>query len=330
VATVFSGMQPSGDVHLGNFLGAISRWVVDQRPGHHFCIVDLHAITVPYDPQVLRDRTTDLACWWLAAGLDPDVSTLFVQSHVREHAECAWVLNCIATMGELQRMTQFKEKSQGRDSVTVGLFDYPVLQAADILLYQTEEVPVGEDQRQHVELTRDIAQRFNHRFGDTFTLPKATFPKAGARIMDLQFVDRKMAKSAESPAGTILLGEVESVTRKKILRAVTDSGAEVRAAPDKPGVTNLLDLMAAVTGSNIDDLEARYQGKGYGDFKKDVAEAVNGFLRPVRERYAELRADPAAVADTLAKGADKAREVAAGTMDTVRDRVGIGPRASVS
>jgi tryptophanyl-tRNA synthetase len=322
VARVLSGIQPTGDVHLGNYIGAISRWALEQQPEHFFCIVDLHAITVPQDPAELRAKTLDLACWLYAAGLDPDRCTLFVQSQVREHSELAWVLNCIATMGELHRMTQFKDKAQGRESVSVGLFDYPVLQAADILLYQADEVPVGADQQQHVELTRDIAQRFNSRYGETFRLPKATFPVSGARVMDLQLVDKKMSKSADSPQGTISLGEDEAVTRKKIMRAVTDSGSEVRAGADKPGVTNLLDLMAAVTGATLEELESHFNGKGYGDFKKEVAEAVNGYLRPVRDRYAELAADPAAVGVALRKGSDRAREVAATTMADVRERVG--------
>jgi tryptophanyl-tRNA synthetase len=323
VARVLSGIQPTGGLHLGNYVGAISRWPLDQQPDQFFCIVDLHAITVPQDPAGLRARTLDLAAWLLAAGLDPDVVTLFVQSDVAEHTELSWILECVATMGELARMTQFKEKSAGRDSVTVGLFTYPVLQAADILLYQAEEVPVGEDQCQHVELTRDIAQRFNHRFGETFTLPKPTFPKVGARVMDLQVVDNKMSKSANSPQGTIDLTDDEETTRRKIMRAVTDSGSEVRAAPDKLGVTNLLDLLAAVTGTEIADLEQRYQGQGYGVFKREVAEAVNGVLRPVRDRYAELSGDPGAVAELLRKGADRAREVATGTMETVRERAGL-------
>jgi tryptophanyl-tRNA synthetase len=324
---VLSGIQPSGDLHLGNYVGAISRWAREQQPEHFFCIVNLHAITVPQDPAGLRERTVDLACWLLAAGLDPDVCTLFVQSHVAEHAELSWVLECTATMGELGRMVQFKEKSAGKESVSVGLFTYPVLQAADILLYQADEVPVGADQRQHVELTRDLAQRFNTRFGDTFTLPRATLPEAGARVMDLQLVDKRMAKSVESPQGKILLGESEDETRRKVMRAVTDSGAEVRAAADKPGVSNLLDLMAAVTGTDIAALEAHFDGKGYGDFKREVAEAVNAYLRPVRSRYAELRTDPAMVEESLRKGAGKARAVAAETMEAVRDRVGLLPRA---
>jgi tryptophanyl-tRNA synthetase len=322
MARVLSGIQPTGDVHIGNYLGAFARWAAEQQPEHFFCIVDLHAMTVEYDPALLRERTIDLAAWLFAAGIDPDRSTLFVQSHVREHSELAWVLNCIATLGEVSRMTQFKEKSEGRESVSVGLFAYPVLQAADILLYQADEVPVGADQQQHVELTRDIAHRFNTRFGQTFTLPKATFPKTGARVMDLLHVDKKMSKSLGT-AGAILLAETEAQTRKKIMRAVTDSGTEVRASADKPGVTNLLDLLSAVTGSDIGELEGRYSGSGYGDFKGDIAEAVNGVLRPLRDRYAELRADPASIAEALRKGADRARQVAAATMEVVRDRAGL-------
>lgn len=320
MARVLSGIQPTGEVHLGNYIGAISRWAREQQPEHFFCIVDLHAITFPQDPVELRTKSLDLATWLLAAGISPEL--LFVQSQVREHSELAWVLNCIATMGELQRMTQFKEKSQGRDSIGVGVFTYPVLQAADILIYQAEEVPVGADQQQHLELTRDIAQRFNSRYGDTFTLPKATFPTSGARIMDLQQVDKKMSKSSESPGGTIVLSEDEDATRKKILRAVTDSGSEIRPGDDKPGVTNLLDLMSAVTGATTEQLTDHFAGKGYGDFKKEIAEAVNGYLRPIRDRYAELRQDPAGVEAALRKGSARARAVAADTMATVRERVG--------
>lgn len=324
MARVFSGIQPSGDVHLGNYLGAFRRWAREQAPEHFFCIVDLHAITVAHDPADLRDRVLETACWLLAAGLDPDVCVLFVQSQVREHSECAWVLNCVATMGELQRMTQFKEKGGGRETVSVGLFDYPVLQAADILLYQTEEVPVGADQQQHIELSRDVAQRFNHRFGEVFTLPKATLPPTGARIMDLQVPDRKMSKSSESPQGTLLLGDDAAATQRKLSRAVTDSGTEVRAADDKPGITNLLELLSAVTGETISALEQRFAGQGYGDFKREVAEAVNDLLAPVRERYAELRANPDEVHAALHKGAARAREVAARTMAEVREAVGLG------
>lgn len=322
---ILSGIQPTGAVHLGNYIGAFSRWAREQEPEHFFFLADQHAITLPIDPRVLRTKTVDVACWLLAAGLDPDICTLFVQSQVPEHAQLSWILECTATMGEAGRMTQFKDKGQGRESVSVGLFTYPILQAADILLYQAEEVPIGDDQRQHVELTRDIAQRFNRRYGETFTVPRSTFPTIGARIMDLQQVDKKMSKSAESMQGVILLGDDETQTRRKLLRAVTDSGSEVRAAPGKQGITNLLDIMAAVTGSEVAALERAYQGKGYGDFKSNVAEAVNAFLRPVRTRHAELLADPDAVHDTLAKGAGKAREVAARTVEVAYERVGFLP-----
>lgn len=327
MARVLSGIQPTGDVHLGNWVGAISRWARDQQRGQFFCIVDLHAITIPKEPHELRGKTLDLATWLFAAGLDQNRSTTFVQSHVHEHAELAWILNCFAGMGELSRMTQFKDKSVGRDHVAVGLFTYPVLQAADILLYQAEEVPVGEDQRQHIELTRDLAQRFNHRYGrEVFTLPKATFPTAGARIMDLQDPYAKMSKSAGSDAGTIMLGEDPPRTRKKIMRAVTDSGEEIRPGADKPGITNLLDLLAAVTGKGVDDLVSEFAGQRYGDFKKVVAEAANDYLAPARQRYAELAADPGVVAAELRKGAAAARDVAAATLTDVKDAVGFLPR----
>jgi tryptophanyl-tRNA synthetase len=323
VARAFSGIKPSGAPHIGNYLGAFRRWAQQQQRHDLYCVVDLHAMTAPYDATVLEDWTLDLAAWLFGAGLDPDVCTVFVQSHVREHTELAWILNCVATMGELGRMVQYKEKSKGQDSVSVGLFDYPVLQAADILLYQAEEVPIGDDQRQHIELSRDIAQRFNHRYGETFALPKPTFPPAGARIMDLQLVENKMSKSETSPQGTIDLADDEDTTARKIMRAVTDSGSEVRAAPDKPGVANLLDLLAAATGATVDELERRYTGQGYGTFKREVAEAVNGVLRPVRVRHDELLADRAALTDLLHKGADRARGMAEATMRTVRERVGL-------
>jgi tryptophanyl-tRNA synthetase len=321
VARVLSGIQPTGEPHLGNYLGAIARWAREQQPEHFFCVVDLHAITLPQDPAALRSRTVELATWLLAAGLDPDVCTLFVQSQVPEHTQLSWVLECTAGYGELHRMTQFKDKSQGREHVAIGLLTYPVLQAADILLYRADEVPIGADQRQHLELTRDIAQRFNHRYGDTLIVPTPTFPQVGARVMDLQQVDRKMSKSLP-PAGTILLGETEAATRKKLMRAVTDSGSEVRVGEDKPGVTHLLELMTAVTGLPTDALEAHFDGRGYGDLKGELAEAVNGVLRPVRERHAELTADPGAVHAALAQGRDKARAVAATTVADVYDRVG--------
>lgn len=323
MARVFSGIQPTGEVHIGNYFGAFGRWARDQQPGQYFCIVDLHSMTLPYDPHELRDRVVELACWLLAAGIDPAVSALFVQSHVKEHTELAWVLNCVAHMGELGRMVQYKEKSAQRESVSVGLFDYPVLQAADILLYHAEEVPVGADQQQHIELTRDIAQRFNGRFGDTFTLPQAVLPRAGARIMDLQQPDRRMSKSVSSPQGKILMSDDEAATRKKIMRAVTDAGTDIRVAEDKPGISNLLDLFAATTGAEIAELEAAYKGKSYGDLKRELAEALNGVLRPVRQRYSELRRDPGEVFALLRQGADSARQDAISTMRVVRDRTGL-------
>lgn len=324
---VLSGIQPSGDLHLGNYLGAIRRWVDEQgRQDAYYMLADLHAITVPYDPEELRARTLEVATILIAAGLDPDRVTLFVQTHVHEHAELAWILNCVATMGELGRMVQFKEKSgHERESASAGLFVYPVLQAADILLYQADEVPVGEDQRQHVELTRDLAQRFNHRFGKVFTVPRVTTPKAGSRIMDLQLVDKKMSKSLDSPRGTIYLLDPPTAIGKKIRAAVTDSGSEVHAGPDKPGITNLLDLFSAVTGEDIPTLEGRYDGRGYGEFKSELADAVVDFLRPLQERYAELSADPQVALDHLAQGAEKARAIASHTLAAVKDAVGLLP-----
>ena len=321
MARVFSGIQPTGSPHLGNYVGAISRWAADPQPDQYFCVVDLHAITVPQDPAELRARSLDLAAWLLAAGLDPDVATVFVQSQVPQHTGLSWILECVANMGELGRMTQFKEKSEGRSSIPVGLYTYPVLQAADILLYHAEQVPVGQDQRQHVELTRDIAQRFNHRYGDTFTVPEATLSATGARVMDLQLPQRKMSKSLP-PAGTVLLSDDEATTRKKLRRAVTDSGSGVHTGADKPELTNLLELASVVTGATVPELEATYEGSGYGDFKAELAEAVNGFLRPVRVRHAELTADPGALREVLRKGADRAEAVAAQTLAAVRERVG--------
>lgn len=324
---VLSGIQPSGEVHLGNYVGALRRWAGEQdRVDGFYVIVDLHAVTVAHDPQALRDRSLELAAILFAAGLDPERSTVFVQSHLHEHAELAWLLNCVATMGELSRMVQWKEKSKGDESVSVGLFDYPVLQAADILLYDADEVPVGDDQRQHIELTRDIAQRFNHRFGEVFTLPEATTPKVGARIMDLQYPESKMSKSSESPRGTILLLDEPDEIRKKVRSAVTDSGTEVRADPEsKRAVTNLLDLYAAVTDADVAELERRYEGAGYAEFKTDLAEAVVEFLRPVRERYEELVADPTQVEERLATGAGKARAIASQTLERAKEAMGFLP-----
>ncbi|MGH3441014.1 MAG: tryptophan--tRNA ligase [Nitriliruptorales bacterium] len=326
---MLSGIQPTGALHLGNYLGAIRRWVDDQdRVDGYFTIVDLHAMTIPHDPDQLRGETLTLAAMLFAVGLDPERSTVFVQSHVREHAELAWIMNCVTAFGELNRMTQWKDKSEGQEFVSAGLFTYPALQAADILLYDTDEVPVGEDQRQHVELTRDVAQRFNHRFGEVFVLPKATFPKSGARVMDLQLVDKKMSKSLDSPRGTIYLLDDPKDVEKKVMSAVTDSGTDVRHAPDEPektGVTNLLDLLSAASGEGIPSLEARFADRGYGDFKKEVASAVVELLRPLREAYAELASDPGEVKSRLAVGADKARETAARTLARAKDAAGLLP-----
>jgi tryptophanyl-tRNA synthetase len=339
VARVFSGIQPTGDMHLGNFIGAVQRWVDSQpeagSPAAHdheaiFCVVDLHAMTMHYDPAELTAGTRRLAALLLAAGLDPQRCLLFVQSHVRAHAELTWLLNCTATYGELKRMTQFKEKSTregGQESVSVGLFDYPVLMASDILLYDTDEVPVGDDQRQHVELTRDIAVRFNHQFGDVFTIPKATFPPVGARIMDLQAPTRKMSKSEESPHGTIeVLDDPKQIT-KKIKSAVTDSDTAVRHDRDaKPGVSNLIEIHAAVTGQTIVSVEQQFADGGYGQFKAAVADAVVEYLRPVQERYAALMADPAEVDRLLATGADLATALADPTLARAMAAAGLLPK----
>jgi tryptophanyl-tRNA synthetase len=322
---VFSGIQPSGEMHLGNYVGAVRRWVDDQdRADAIYCVVDLHAMTLPYDPDDLRSETRRLAALLLAAGLDPQRCTLFVQSHVPLVTELTWILNCVATVGELRRMTQFKEKGGEQESVSAGLLDYPVLMAADILLYDTDEVPVGEDQTQHLELARDVAGRFNHRFGDTLVVPKGTIPKVGARIKDLQHPEAKMSKSADSPQGTIgVLDEPKAIT-KKIKSAVTDSGSEVRFDPaGKPGISNLLSLYSVATGVTVEDAEAEFAGGQYGAFKAAVAEAMVEFLRPVRERYGELAADPGEVERILATGASKAQAIAERTMERVRTATGI-------
>jgi tryptophanyl-tRNA synthetase len=320
---VFSGIQPTGDLHLGNLLGAVRIWVQEQHEADSFyCIVDLHALTVPKERGEVGTRSLELAQVLIACGLEPQACTLFVQSHVPEHSELAWLLQCVTSMGELRRMTQFKDKSDGRDFISAGLFTYPTLQAADILLYDTDRVPVGEDQRQHIELTRDIAERFNHRYGDTFTLPAAMTPTAGARVMDLQEPTNKMSKSTASPTGTIVLTEDLGTTAKKIRRAVTDSEPEVRFDPEKkPGVANLLSILGAVTGRSPEELATRYEQ--YGPLKADTAEAVVEFLRPIQERLAELRTDPAQTAELLQLGAEKARDVAAGVLDRARDNIGL-------
>jgi tryptophanyl-tRNA synthetase len=328
MARVFSGIQPTGDMHLGNALGAVQRWVEEQ--GDHdsiHCVVDLHAMTVAYEPTELAERTRRTAMLLLAAGLDPERTILFVQSHVQSHTELTWILNCVASFGELRRMTQFKEKSEEQDFVSAGLFDYPVLMAADILAYDTDEVPVGEDQRQHLELARDLAIRFNHRFGDTLVVPRATFPSVAARVRDLQNPTAKMSKSADSPQGTLLLLDPPQVIAKKLKSAVTDSGSDVRYAPDeKPGVSNLLEILAAVSGTTIEQAESDFAGVGYGKLKGAVADAVVEYLRPLQERYEQLARDPAEVTRLLELGAEKAEAIAEPVMARVRAAVGLLPR----
>lgn len=327
---MFSGIQPTGELHLGNYLGAIRNWV-DLQAEHDsfFCIVNLHALTLPWDAASLEAQTLRTAASVVACGVDPDRACLFVQSDVAEHAELAWVFNCIARMGELRRMIQFKEKSRGEtESVGVGLFTYPVLQAADVLLYQAHGVPVGEDQRQHIELMRDIAGRFNQMFGETFVVPEAFIPPAGARVMSLDDPAQKMSKSAGRPNSSVLLTDPPEAVAKKIRSAVTDSGREVRAGEDKPALTNLLTIYSAVTGTPVAALEERFATTGYGDFKAAMGDEVAATLEPIRARYRELMADPGALAGLLATGAERARQVARTTMAAVRARTGVGSRAA--
>jgi tryptophanyl-tRNA synthetase len=326
-ARVLSGIQPTADsFHLGNYLGALRQWVALQDSHDAFyCVVDLHAITVPQDPAVLRRRSRVAAAQLFGAGLDPDRCTVFVQSHVPEHTELTWMLECITGFGEASRMVQFKDKSAraGADAASVGLFTYPVLQAADILLYQTDQVPVGEDQRQHLELTRDLAQRFNHRFGPTFAVPRPYILAEVAKITDLDNPTAKMGKSTSSPQGIIDVLEDPASIRRKIARAVTDSGSDIRADDEaKPGITNLLRIYSALTGESVASLEQRYAGAGYGTFKKDLAEVVVSAFAPIRERTEKMLADEELLDRLLAHGAARARKVAGPTMATVRDRMG--------
>lgn len=323
-------MQPSADsLHLGNYLGALTNWVKMQDDFNaYYMIVDLHAITVPQDPIELRENTRRTAAQYLAAGIDPNKASLFVQSHVPAHAQLAWVLNCITGMGEASRMTQFKDKSQkaGSDSASVGLFTYPILQAADILLYQPKKVPVGEDQRQHLELTRDLAERFNSRFGQTFTVPEAHILKETAKIYDLQNPAAKMSKSND-PKGTINLMDESAVTAKKIKSAVTDLDGEIRFDVDKkPGVSNLLGIFSAVSGKNVEEIAGSLTGKGYGDLKQEVADAVLSVIEPIRDRANELLNDSQELDNLLAKGADRANELAETTLAAVYERIGFIPR----
>lgn len=326
--TLFSGMQPSSDsLHIGNYIGALKQWSQMQEDyDAFFCVVNLHAITVPQDPKELAERTRLTAAQYIAGGIDPAKSTLFVQSHVPAHTELAWVLNTLAGFGEASRMTQFKDKSQryGADTSSVGLFTYPMLMASDILLYDADVVPVGEDQRQHVELTRDLAQRFNSRFGDTFVVPKAQIQKETAKIFDLQDPTSKMSKSAETENGLLKVLDDPKVNQKKIMRAVTDNDAEIRFdRAEKPGVSNLLTILAVLSDREIPSVEAEFEGRGYGDLKKAVAEVVNETFVPVKTRTEELLADPAELDRMLLAAADRANEVASATLKRVYDAMGI-------
>jgi tryptophanyl-tRNA synthetase len=321
---VFSGIQPTGAKHIGNYIGAMRQYVATQDEGDaFFCIVDLHSITTDYDPRELHDRTIDLAALLFAVGLDPDRCTLFCQSHVTAHAEAAWLLAAITGFGQLGRMTQFKEKGEGKEFVSAGLFTYPVLMAGDILLYQTDIVPIGDDQRQHLELSRDVAERFNSRFGETFKVPRGVYPEVGARIMDLQEPTKKMSTTNGTPQGTVLVLDEPDVLRRKFKTAVTDSGRDIRYAPDeKPGVSNLLEILSVATDTPIAEIEASYDGKGYGDLKTDVGEAVVELFAPVKARYDELRADEPELRRLLRIGAEKARETSAPTLREMYERMG--------
>jgi tryptophanyl-tRNA synthetase len=320
---VFSGIQPTGQKHFGNYSGGFRQYAATQELGDaFFCIVDLHSITVEYDPADLREQTLDLAAILFATGLDAERSTVFIQSHVTAHAEAAWLLGSVTSFGELRRMTQFKEKSDRHEFVSAGLFTYPALMAGDILLYQTDVVPIGDDQRQHLELARDIAERFNTRFGETFKLPEGRYPGVGARIMDLQVPERKMSTTLGTPQGTLNVLDPPDVLTRKVKGAVTDSGREVRRGPGKEGIENLIEIMSVATGEEPEAIEARYDGAGYGQFKSDVADAVVALVAPIQERYRELRADDAELQRLLETGADKAREASAPTLTAMYERMG--------
>jgi tryptophanyl-tRNA synthetase len=320
---IFSGIQPTGDKHLGNLIGGFRQYAATQEQGEgFFCIVDLHSITVEYDPEELRTRTFDLAAMLFATGLDPDRSVVFCQSHVTAHAEASWLLSSVASHGQLGRMTQFKDKSEKREFVSAGLFTYPVLMAGDILLYQTDIVPIGDDQRQHLELTRDVAERFNSRFGETFVVPQGVYPEVGARIMDLQEPQRKMSTTDGTAQGTLLILDPPDVVRRKFKSAVTDSGRDVVRSSEKAGVTNLIDILSVATGDSAETIESRYGSNGYAQFKDDVGEAVVALLSPVQEQYRELRADEDELRRLLAVGAEKARETSAPTLEAMYERMG--------
>ena len=321
---VFSGIRPSGDKTLGNYSGGFRQYAATQKQGEaFFCIVDLHSITTPYEPEQLREGTLSLAAMLFATGLDPERSTVFAQSHVQAHAEAAWLLGAVTAFGELRRMTQFKERAEEQDFVSAGLFNYPVLMAGDILLYQTDIVPIGDDQRQHLELTRDVAERFNQRFGETFVVPRAVYPESGARIKNLQEPERLMSTTRGAPQGVVRLIDEPDVVRKKFKTAVTDSGTEVRHnQQEKAGISNLIEIMSVATGDSLAEIESRYDGQGYGQFKSDVAEAVVELLDPIQRRYRELRADEDELHRLLALGAEKAAAACAPTLEAMYERMG--------
>lgn len=323
---IFSGIQPSGNLHLGNYLGAIKQWLeLPKEYTSYYCIVDLHAITVRQDPKKLQEKIRSLAALYLACGLDPQKNVLFVQSQVPAHAELGWILNCYTQIGELERMTQYKDKAKRhKDNVNAGLFDYPVLMAADILLYQTNFVPVGDDQKQHVELCRDIARRFNNLYGEIFTLPECLLAKSGARIMSLDDPMKKMSKSSLVPASYLGLTDEPAVLRKKIMRSVTDSGKEVKAGADKPALTNLLAIFSLLSGKTIPEIEKIYSGKGYGDFKKDLAEVVVEFLSPIQKKYQELISEQRYLDEVLTAGAQQAQSASVMTLHKVKKVIGLG------
>jgi tryptophanyl-tRNA synthetase len=323
---VFSGIQPTGDIHIGNYLGAIKQWVASQAEYEDiFCIVDLHAITVAQEPDTLKAKIREVAGLLFAAGIDPEITVVFIQSHISAHAELAWLLNCFIPMGWMNRMTQFKEKShRQREQVSVGLFDYPALMAADILLYEADLVPVGEDQRQHVELTRDVAQRFNSIYGETFKIPGALIPQLGARVMSLDDPTQKMSKSEAGSGHAINLLDTPDVIRAKVMRATTDSQREVRFDEDRPGIYNLLGIYEVFTGLGRPEIEARFAGKGYVDLKKELAEVVVAGLSPLQSRYQELTREPGYIDSLLARGADRIRPVAEKTLARVKQRIGLG------
>jgi len=323
---VFSGIQPTGDVHIGRYLGAIRHWVTMQEDYDNiFCIVDLHAITVPQDPKILKNKTKEFAGLLIAADIDPERSIVFVQSHVSAHAELAWILNCFIPMGWMYRMTQFKEKAEKqKEQVSVGLFDYPSLMAADILLYDTDTVPVGEDQKQHVELTRDLAQRFNSIYGETFRLPEPLIPDVGSRIMGLDDPTKKMSGSDTGSGHAINLLDPPDDIRSKIMKATTDSKRDILFDERRPGIFNLLTIFQSISGKGNKEIEAQYEGKGYSEFKKDLAELVVEYLRPIQERYKELTSEPGRIDSILDAGAAKARPLAEKTLARVKDRIGLG------